>query len=99
MENLFNPPKNMSEVPENLRTNISSSFGIYCKFQDEKPKYISISFDGGFSYTQISSFSSFVDYLNHYQAKQPTKKVFLLEERKNRYLALLETNKAFTVTL
>ena len=99
MENLFNPPKSINEVPENLRTNVSSSFGIYCQFQDEKPKYIAISFDGGLSYTCIYSFSSFVDYLNYYQQKQPTKKIFFLEERKNRFLALLESNKPLTVTI
>lgn len=98
MEYQFNPPKSLHFVPRNEWDKVKSSADIYTVFE-ENPKYIQISFDGGFSYTCIYSFSSFVGYLNYYQAKQPKEKVLFLEERKNRFLALLESNKPFTVTI
>jgi len=99
METTFNPPKNLSELSEKDQFNSMSSFGIYCFFKDSNYQNILVSFDGGFSYTQLNNFSHFVEYLNYYQSKQPNKKVFFLYEGKNRFLALLESNQSFTVTL
>ena len=87
------------ELTEEQQFNSKSAFGIYCFIKDNNYPYIKISFDGGFSYTQINNFSHFTDYLNFHQAKQPTKKVFFLYEGKNRFLALLESNQPFTVTI
>jgi hypothetical protein len=99
METTFNTPKNLSELSEIDQFNSMSSFGIYCFFKDNNYQNILISFDGGYSYTQIRNFSHFTEYLNFHQAKQPTEKVFFLYEGKNRFLALLESNQSFTVTL
>jgi len=97
METTFNPPKNIDEVFD--ISYIFSSSDIFAYFENNKIPYIGISFDGGFSYTQIRNFSHFTEYLNYHQAKQPTEKVFFLYEEKNRFLALLESNQSFTVTL
>ena len=99
METTFNPPKSLIELSEIDQFNSMSSFGIYCFFKDSNYQNILVSFDGGFSYTQLNNFSHFVEYLNFHQSKQPTKKVFFLYEGKNRFLALLESNQSFTVTL
>ena len=97
--NSFNPPKNLGQVPENQKNQVYSSFDIYKTFESKNYRYLKISFDGGYSYTQIKDFSTFCEYLNFYQSKQPDKKIFFLNEGKNSFLALLESNKYFEVTI
>lgn len=96
MENYFNPPKNIGEVDD--QTKVFSSSDIAKYFEFHKIPYLKISFDGGYSYTQIKNFSHFTEYLNYYQSKQ-AEKVFFLYERNSTFLALLESNKSFIVTL
>jgi hypothetical protein len=97
MENYFNPVKNINEIFD--LSHLFSSSDIFEYFKYNQIPYIGISFDGGYSYTQIRNFSHFTEYLNFHQSKQPTKKVFFLYEGKNKFLALLESNQSFTVTL
>jgi hypothetical protein len=100
MENYYNPPKNISEVSDISK--IFSSSDIFNYFESIKSSreyyYIKISFNGGFTYNILKSFSEFTEYLNYYQSKQ-AEKVFFLYENRNEFLAILETNKPFKITI